>query len=207
MIKSYKELPVGRYIEMLRRTEEVEDELQKQVCIVAGLSGLTEDEVLDLPIQDYTRMAADAAFLSEPCPEGQMRRLATYRIGDFVLVPVKDFRKITTAQYIDFQSYAKDAEHNIVEMLSIFLVPDGCRYNEGYDIAEVQRAIADNLSVADALGLAAFFLTRYVESIKASLGFSRKALRHLPRGARKEAARRELERLTASMRNGDGSPM
>ena len=120
--------------------------------------------------------------------------------------PTKDFRHIITAQYIDYLSFVKDAERNVPQILSCFLVPKGCKYNEGYDIVEVQQAIRDCMSVADALALAAFFLRRYVDSIKVSLTFSRRLLRRL-KGKEKERLEERLEALKGLTRSGDGLPM
>lgn len=209
MITSYKELPLGRYMDIVAAVEKTEDPLQRQVAVVALLGGISEDEVLDLPVAEYKAMLVAGAFIEQPCPERLMKVADTYRLGKYELIPTKDFRKITTAQYVDYLSFIKDTkgvEQNAAQILSVFLIPKGCKYNEGYDIAEVQRAIRDTMSVADALALTAFFLRRYVKSIKASLGFSRRLLQRM-KGQRAETLEERLQSLTLLTRSGDGSPM
>lgn len=206
MIRNYNELPLGRYMDIVAAVEKTEDPLQRQVAVIAILNGKTEDEVLDLPLTEYRELAEAAAFVEQPCPERLMKVADTYRLGEWELKPTKDFRHIITAQYIDYLSFVKDAERNVPQILSCFLVPKGHKYNEGYDIVEVQQAIRDCMSVADALALAAFFLQRYVDSIKASLTFSRRLLRRL-KGKEKERLEERLQALRGLMRSGDGSPM
>ena len=206
MITNYKELPLGKYMDIIAAVEKEEDPLKRQVTMIGMLNDLTEDEVLNLPLAEYKEKVVAASFMQQPCPENLMRAAETVRLGKWELKATKDYRKILTSQYVDYLNFVKDAEHNIPQILSVFLIPKGCKYNEGYDIVEVQAAIRQNMSVADALGMAAFFLERYVASIKASLGFSRRALRRV-KGSRKEEMTAELERLTNLLQNGDGSPM
>ena len=206
MITNYKELPLGKYMDIIAAVEKEEDPLKRQVTMIAMLNDLTEDEVLNRPLAEYKEKVVAASFMQQPCPENLMRAAEMVRLGKWELKATKDYRKILTSQYVDYLSFIKDAEHNIPQILSVFLIPKGCKYNEGYDIVEVQAAIRQNMSVADALGMAAFFLEGYVASIKASLGFSRRALRRV-KGNRKEEMTAELERLTNLLQNGDGSPM
>lgn len=205
MIKNYNELPLGRYMDIVAATTNEEDPLARQVTTIAILNGMTEEAVLSLPLAEYRELAAAAAFLERPCPERLLKVADTYRLDKWELKPTKDFRHIITAQYVDYLGFVKDAEHNVPQILSCFLIPKGCKYNEGYDILEVQQAIRDNITVADALALAAFFLRKYTDSIKGSLAFSRRLLKG-KKGTKAEMLRQEAERLTALVRNGDGSP-
>ena len=164
MIDNYNALTLGEYMRVNAVLESEADDLDKQVQIIAILAGLSESEVLLLPLADYAQMAAKTAFLREHCKPTEIKE--DWRHED--LVPVLDFRQITVAQYIDFQTFSKDFPKSLPELLSVFLVPEGHIYNEQYDVAAVVERIKQ-LPFADALGLAAFFFERLVRSIKASL--------------------------------------
>ena len=140
------------------------EDLDKQVEIIAILSGKTADEVLLLPLAEYSAMAAKTAFLREYCKPTEIGE--DWRYED--LVPVTDFRKINTAQYIDFQTFSKDFPHTLPQLLSVFLVPEGMAYNDGYDVLFVQEQVK-KIPLADALGLAAFFFARFVRLTEDSL--------------------------------------
>lgn len=175
IIDNYRDLPIGMYLEIceISRREDIE-ELHKQVSILSVLTGREEEEIYDLPIGDYKDLVSKSEFLSQPY-EGEILTAKTYALEGWVLQPVEDYRKITTAQYIDFQTFAKDAEKHIVEILSVMLIPKGKKYNQDYDIIELQNVLRRSLSVADALSLYAFFFVQYIQSTRDSLISSKEA--------------------------------
>lgn len=210
IIDNYADLSIGTYLRIvaLRRDASltIYDRQPKEIALLTGLS---EQEVLALPLPLYKALAGRLAFLDNPAPDVP-RPSKEVRIGDLVLVPVADSAKLTAAQYIDYQTMlAQDGtEDKVVELLSVFLVPKGRAYCDGYDIADVQAAIRDHLSVLDVLSLVGFFMTRFAESIASSLSLSEKMVRRITDPeqrkdllTRVEKAREALLSLTA----GDGS--
>ena len=157
IIDNYRDLPIGMYLDIcaIDKDESI-DELQRQVSIIAILTGRTEEEIYNLPLEQYRELAAKTSFLAREY-DGEVLTAKTYGINGMVLIPIDDYRKITTAQYIDFQTFAREPEKNIVELLSCMLVPKGKKYNQDYDVLELQKALRMHLSVADALSLLAFF--------------------------------------------------
>lgn len=165
MIDNYSDLSIGKYIEITRIVrDETLPEVDRQVRMLSVLSGRTEDDILNAPITDFAELSRTARFLERP-PQTQPEARDVYELGNFRLVPLKDIRKMTTAQYIDFQTFGRKADENIVEMLSCLLVPEGMRYNDGYDVVEVQAAIRERMDCVSALGVYAFFF----ESLRTSM--------------------------------------
>ena len=210
VIDSYARLPIGLYLDIVEVSRQDADEFDKQVRILSMLAGTTEAAILALPVPTYKEYVTAAAFLGHPCKEGRIA--SSYKLGDFVLVPTTDIAKLTAAQYIDFQTLSREGESKTVELCSVFLVPKGHKYNEGYDIADVQRAIRENLTVQDVISLAAFFLRRYVASIRSSLTYCKRILRRTrdPKlrtelEERMKETEKEAARLL-SLSDGDGSP-
>ena len=80
-----------------------------------------------------------------------------YTAGDMVLVPMLDFTQITVAQMMDFSVLSTDPVENIEKLLAVFLIPKGKKYNDGYDLLEVQKAIL-KMSFNELSPLLAFFL-------------------------------------------------
>lgn len=174
MIDNYKSLPLGDYQDILALCkDESLEELDKQVKILSILTKVDEDTLLNLPIQDFKMLTSRMGFLEKDLPTKVTKLEDSYKIGKFELVPVTDMRKVITAQYIDFQSFHQAGfEDHFVEILSCLLVPKGKKYNQDYDIIEVQDAIRRNLNVHDAASLYAFFIFSCRESIKDMLTFS-----------------------------------
>ena len=164
MIDKYEALTLGTYMRVNAVLESDAEDLDKQVEIIAILGGMAVDEVLLLPLSDYSRMAAQSAFLRKPCPPTQIAE--DYRFGD--LAPVLDFTKINTAQYVDFQTFSKGFPQSLPQLLSVFMVPEGKAYNEGYDVQKVQEQVKQ-MPFPDAIGLAAFFFGRFLKLTMASL--------------------------------------
>ena len=204
IIDNYRDLPIGMYLDIcgIDRTENIE-ELHKQVCIIAILTGEDEETIYNLPIEEYKVLAAKSQYLMTPY-DGEVLTAKNYICGKFNLVPVEDIRKVTTAQYIDFQTFAKDVEKNIVEIVSTMLIPKGKKYNQDYDILEVQNAIREHLSVADTLSLFAFFFVQYNQLIKDSLTYCREEAMKIPDKKKRMEALRQIQKQEDSLLNGVG---
>lgn len=206
IIDNYRKLPIGKYLDIVELCNTEMDELDRRVKIIGILTGLTDDEVLNLPLTQFTDYSAAAQFLDKQCPENLIPAVSkSYPVGGFVLVPVTDMRKITTAQYIDFQTFSKDKEKNLVEMLSCFLVPRGMDYNDGYDIADVHNAIREEMSVAEVLALLAFFFKSWAESIRSTLSYSVKEAMKIEDKETKAKMLKKIRSVLDSTTVGDGS--
>lgn len=212
MITSHNELPLGAYLDIIALQDRDMDDIDRRIAILAILTGKTEREILNAPIDQVSAWSDAAAFLERPI--GNPGRIASaYKLGGFDLVPTTDLRKITTAQYIDFKTFAPEGDARLVELVSVFLVPRGKTYGDGYDLAEVQGAIRAGLMVSDAVALSAFFLTQYAALIRTSRSFLARLARTETDTAKAARIRKRLadletlvETLTSLDSAGAGSP-
>ena len=202
MITTYEALTMGQYQDIDRITRGEGDELDKQVAVLSILTGKDEGELLRLPLAEYTDIAARSAFLRRPIERTPAVR-DTYRLGEWVLRPVKDYRRLTAGQYIDFQAFTRDT-FDYCGLLSVLMVPEGRTYGDGYDPLEVRDVIASTLPMPDGMALIAFFLNKYAALISASLTYSERAIGKIRDRRKREtmAARitqaRELLRLAGA---------
>lgn len=202
MITTYDALTMGQYQDIDRITRGEGDELDKQVAVLSILTGKDEGELLRLPLAEYTDIAARSAFLRRPIERTPAVR-DTYRLGEWVLRPVKDYRRLTAGQYIDFQAFTRDTL-DYCGLLSVLMVPEGRVYGDGYDPLEVRDVIAGTLPMPDGMALIAFFLNKYAALISASLTYSERAIGKIRDRRKREtmAARitqaRELLRLAGA---------
>ena len=187
MIDNYNTLTLGLYLDIDAVLQSDAEEIDKQVRIIALLDDTTPEAVLALPLKEYSAKAASTDFLRHDCPPIS----APSRVisGDFVLIPTKDFTNITTAQYVDFQTFSKGGTAKLPELISVLLVPEGRNYNDGYDVAQVVRVVRD-LPLPEALGLNAFFFGQLVQSIQASLTSLELAAKSLSKQRRAELERK-----------------
>lgn len=185
MITTYEALTMGQYQDIDRITRGEGDELDKQVAVLSILTGKDEGELLRLPLAEYTDIAARSAFLRRPIEHTPAVR-DTYRLGAWVLRPVKDYRRLTAGQYIDFQAFTRDTL-DYCGLLSVLMVPEGRTYGDGYDPLEVRDVIAGTLPMPDGMALIAFFLNKYAALISASLTYSERAIGKIRDRRKREA--------------------
>ena len=187
MIDNYTNLRLGLYLDIDAVLQSDAEDIDKQVRIIALLDGTTPEAVLALPLKEYSAKAAATEFLRHDCPPIS----APSRVisGDLVLIPTKDFTNITTAQYVDFQTFSTGGTAKLPELIAVLLVPEGRNYNDGYDVAEVVRVVRD-LPLPVALCLSAFFFGQLVQSIQASLTSLELAAKSLPKRRRAELERK-----------------
>ena len=167
-IDSYKKLSVGKYLELKEVVEDKEaDEYDKNIAIVSILTGVDPVAIYNLPLDDFNRLLQLSAFLMK-MPEQKVME-TKYKVGKYTLIPIFGPGEMTTAQFIDYQTLIKDPETNMIQLLSIFLVPEDKSYNQGYSIEDVQEEIKDNLMIEDALALSSFFFLLLKAYVKATL--------------------------------------
>ena len=58
IIDNYRRLPVGKYLEIVKLCDTEMDEVDRRVKIIGILTGLTDDEVLNLPLTQFTEYCA-----------------------------------------------------------------------------------------------------------------------------------------------------
>ena len=112
-------------------------EFEKKVRLLSILNDTTDDVIMDKPLTEVGKMAEEMGFLAVPpqrvvVPSQIVLNGKKYNIQ-------YDIKNITTSQYIDFQTFIKDYNKYMVELASIVVIPEGKKYNDGYDIVEVQN--------------------------------------------------------------------
>lgn len=207
MISNYNELPIGKFIEFTRIPYEGRDEVDYMLDIVSLLSGKSVDELAVMPIIEFSALCGKAQFLQQ-MPKVRGANIDKVKIGKWNLRVTKGARKMQTNQYVDFQTFIKQGNESLIQQLSCVLVPEGLRYGEGYDIAELQQDLAA-LPTQTALEIQAFFLRRSYRSIISILIYLG-LISHLMGRKKGRKMRMEVKKAMESLNrisklNGDGS--
>lgn len=166
MIESYEKMTIGKYLELLNM-EKSESDIDNVISMLSILTDMGEDEIAELPIPKFRAMVSKMSFLhkkpnvSNRCPKEVVIKGVTYNVE-------KDAQKLCVGQYIDYKSYLKEKDdliNNLPQILTVFLIPKGKKYGEGYDLSELAETIKDNLDIATAIGISNFFFRNSVKSI------------------------------------------
>ena len=213
MIESYKDLTINKYQEIRQIIEEDGGELAIQSKIIACLTGMEVDDVLNLSLTRYHELVQKTAFLLEK-PKLDGRIPNKLNINGRECIITKDVKKLTAAQYIDYQTLTamKDQEKYLANILACFIVPKGCKYGDGYENDEIVAWIGENLSIVDGLNICFFFRKKYLNSIKltlTSLELQMRMLRWKMKSPETKAMMKELNQKLAEYRRllesvGDG---
>ena len=170
-------------------------EEDKRLQVAALLGGITYEQLLEQPLTATTEMVEKTLFLYEKPKPIKIKR--EYILNGRSYVPFKDFLEIQTNQYIDYQSIiVENFEEHLIDLMSIILIPKGHTYLDGYDKGQ-QLEDLETLSVAEALGIADFLITKYRRSLRRTLLYSKaamyQAIMKAPKETKKELKAKQKE--------------
>lgn len=214
MIDSYDKLTLGIYRELLA-IEKTEDDVSYGIKILSALSDYSEDELMDMPMDEFQSLMAKTSFLNTPMQKLDWKHLGkTITINGKKYNVIKDAKKMTAGQYIDYKSYMKDAD-KFIEMLpyilTVFIIPEGCKYNDGYDIEDLAKELNDNLDLKTALSITDFFQHQSKLSMLTSLRYLKWMTKRMMKKEKNMEVRTEMENAMNQMallenliKNGDG---
>lgn len=163
MINSWNELTIQKFYE-LEQYLQLENESDRVVGIVSLVTGKPISEIEELNVLDILKLKRSITWIAEE-PKYNKKPKKKIELPDFgtcelVLNPTK----MSIAQYIDFQTVYNNLDENIEQILSIFAVPKGKKYGEGYDIAEFSQSIRNNVDIITAKEAVFFILRRFNKS-------------------------------------------
>ena len=194
IIKDWKDVTLGIWMRMNEITAR-ENEIERIVGFVALFNNMTEDEVLALPLDKFKEYMAQMGWMNTPPDIEQPKK--EYVINGHTYELTMNFHKLTTAQYIDFQSYTKSEDYS--QMLSVFLIPKGHKYGDDYDVFEVQQDMKQ-MPVQEVLGLMGFFIILYRSWSAALLKYSSRMLK---KAAKREKSQELMETVKKMEELGD----
>lgn len=170
----------------------------KTVHIVSILTGMPVNQVENMQVTEFQKLLPHLEFLQTE-PETHYHKFE-YTINDREYVFKGKLEDITTAMYIDYSTYMKDENKDVVKLMSVFLIPKGHDYNDGYDMEQVQSDIGD-MCWLDVRAAAFFFriqLAAYMLILKSSL---QKTLKKTMKGktrAEKKEIKKQIKELETS---------
>lgn len=134
---------------------------EKDFMLGAYLNEMEYEDFISLPLSKTRDMMANMQFLYDT-PKVPKRPQKVYTLNGRKYRLIRNAEDMTTAQFIDFQSLqdGKGYDAHVVEMMSVFLVPDGHAYNDGYDKEQVENDILE-LPLVEGLSIANFFMKRF----------------------------------------------
>lgn len=187
---TWKDITIEKYEQIAGLGTEGLGEIDLIAQTIAILDGTTVEEVEKIPYAVLLLKARGLRFLqSNPIPSIVHK---SYELGGKKYITTLKPEDITTAQYIDFQVRAADNPEDLAGLLSVFLIPEGHKYNEGYSSEDVRNVIYKEMSIEDAMGVSAFFFALWKKSIHRLLRQTKRQYRQLRRKRNQTETEKEL---------------
>lgn len=192
MVKSWNDITVGQF--SLIRSAYNDPEMTEEDRCIGLVSFIYDVDPLELEFNDFQRMVRELEFMNTDVVPSEVRK--EYIINGHKYTLHKAINHISTAQYIDFNNYIKDGEvdEKYADIISVFLIPEGMKYNDGYDIEEVKDDINRHMAITDALGIFSYFFHFFVRFVQISQQYTSRRLRRMKSLTREE--KQKIEEIT-----------
>lgn len=206
MINNYKDLTLEKYIELYELDIHGMEEIDIQSNIIAILSDMTVDDVLDLPIPQYKKLAQQTAFLTAQ-PQVKARKISKIYINGKEYNVLDKIEKMTTGQYIDYQTYLKNNDVKMLPyILSCLIIPSGEKYGDSDTVEDLKQ-----MTVEEALTISNFFTNKSLTLIKGTLRYLEYMMKRKMKKVKEETLKQQmteaiqkLHSLQNSLKNGVG---
>lgn len=157
----------------------IEDETERVISIAELLLG---NDITDLPLKEFNEQVKRLDFLKDDIPSKIPPKKIEINHRKYYLDCL--LGNVSTAQYVDFTNHSNTGD--LCKMLSVFVIPEGHKYNDGYDMLEVMNDINDMpIPVANSIGF--FFGKHYSTFMRTFQSYSIRKIKetNLPKDKKK----------------------
>ena len=163
----------------IEKAVNIEDDTERIFRLAEIIYG---EDVTNLPLKDFNEKVKQMVFLKDEIPNKIPPKKIEVNGRKYFLDCL--LGNITTAQYVDFTNQSNTGD--LSKMLSVFVIPEGHKYNDGYDMLQVMDDI-NNLPIPIVNSIAFFFGRQFSVFMKIFQRYSIKQIKktNLPKEAKK----------------------
>lgn len=194
--KSYKDVNLKEYKKIVEiNNRELDSNIEKDIAVLSVLLGVEESEVYNLPIVELRSLLEQIKWVYDYDfkPTGKLANKIKIDGEEYIVNP--DLNSFTVSQYMDFQNFWDKRSERMGNLLAVFVIPKGKKYNEGYDVIALADKLEEVFSLDDWNNVCFFFLKNYLTSTKASLLFSDWQMRKMQRKEKNPQKKQEIKNL------------
>lgn len=133
--------------------EDYEDEILYTAEVIQKMFDIKD--AMGLTPQEFQKYVQDLSFLTKEIPDKKLANV--YTINNTKYNFKGNIYELSMAGLMDWRKYSTKIPVNYAECLSVFMIPDGHTYNDGYDIDKVIEDM-DSLPITDVIKLYTFFV-------------------------------------------------
>lgn len=156
----------------LQESFKIEDETERIITIAEILLG---DEVTNLPLPEFNKQVKQLDFLKDEIPT-KNHPPKNFEINGRKYTMDCLLGNVSTAQYVDYTNHCKVDNPDMAKMLSVFIIPEGHKYNDGYDMLQVMNDI-NSLPIPIVNSTAFFFGKQFSKFMRIFQRYSTKQIK------------------------------
>lgn len=137
----------------IEKAVNIEDDTERVFRLAEIIFG---EDVTNLPLKEFNEKVKQLVFLKEEMPNKIPPKKIEVNGRKYFLDCL--LGNITTAQYVDFTNQSNTGD--LSKMLSVFVIPEGHKYNDGYDMLQVMDDI-NSLPIPIVNSIAFFFSRQF----------------------------------------------
>lgn len=118
-----------------------------------------DKDINEIPLVELGKYLEEIKFLSGELPKYKTKK--EYIIKGTKYNLADKISKLTAGQYLDFINISQNDPEAYEKLIACFLVPEGHKYADGYDIEQLYEDILDEMSVVDVQSLSFFLLKHF----------------------------------------------
>lgn len=197
--KDWNNVTIDQFQKMSKIKHDESDGIDGMIEMISILSSIERQRLYDVSYCDIIKIWNVLGWVSELNFIKDI--VSEFTIKGITYVANLDVRQMSAGQLIDLKHYLKDGAtiDNIHNVLSIFYIPKGKKYNED-SVIDIGELFQNELSISIAYPLQVFFCERLSKWKSLTLDYTRISLMT----TKKKRLINWLTKRTASMRNGDG---
>lgn len=194
--KTYKDINLKEYKKIVEiNNRELDSNLEKDIAVLSVLLGVEESEVYNLSIVELRSLIEQINWVYEYDFKPTGKLVNKLKIDGIEYTVNPDINSFTVSQYMDFQNFWDKRNERMGNLLAVFIIPKGKKYNEGYDVIELADRLEEIFTLDDWNNVCFFFLKNYLTSIKASLLYSDWQMRKMQRKEKNSQKKQEIKNL------------
>lgn len=192
---SWKDVTIDEYFELCEKlSDDTLTDYEKIIIKISFITNTPEDEIWNLTWTEFRELQVKALWMDE-FNINENVKFKSIEINKQKYSIDTNLQNFTVAQYIDFQTFfpkRKENQRIIGNILACFIIPQGKKYAEDYDIKELVDNINSNLDIMTANEILFFFLKQYLISIRATANYFNWVLKRMKK---KSKNKEEVEKL------------
>lgn len=201
---TYRDINIKKYLELKKVLDDTDDLLRVQSQLIGIVNDMTEEEVLNLPLSEYTKKVHTIDFLTE-LPKISNRTPKKLNLNGRKYEVITDARKLTAGQYIDFQTLmqSENVDNYLPNLLACFIMPEGEDYGD-YDVMAVADEISEYLDIETAFSLMRFFQSASSLLISNTLSYLVRRMKKLLRETKDAQTKEKIQEAITQMKELQG---